>query len=99
MLLDLNRLRMQVREVCTCQRQDLGFLEEDMMISISQCVFGHHRLPQLPQTTTMAVFTNGGINAVLCSVDVNLATQARYTIYTARQVRIPSVFYQPQELC
>ena len=79
MLEDFNGLHMQSRVVATNHGQDLGFLEENAMISVSKCLLSHYRLLRLPQTTTGVVFTNAGTDTALHSADVHLLARARHS--------------------
>lgn len=67
MLEDFSGLHMQLRVVATHQGQDLGFLEENVMIGVTEHM----------QTSPAASGDNSGcvhqhMNAVLCSTSVHL---------------------------
>ena len=49
MLIDMDGLHMQPKEVATYQRQDLGVLKENLLNSIEECMLGDRTLPRLPQ--------------------------------------------------
>ena len=52
------------RYTTTHQGQDLGFLVQNVMISVSEWMLGHSRLLQLAQAIVAAVFTYAGADAV-----------------------------------
>ena len=89
---------MQPRVIGTLQGQDLDLLKENKMVSIGDCMLGHCRLLQLPQATTVAVFTYAGVDAVLHGANVHLAAWARHAVYASRWDRIPCILHWPQEL-
>ena len=80
----LHGLLVQLRVVGTYQGHDLGLLKENTMISDGECTVSHRRLLQLPQMTTLAVFTNVSADAALRDADVHLAARTRYTVHATR---------------
>ena len=70
---DFHRLHVQLRVVSTLQRQDLVLLKENVIVSVGECMFGHHRFLWLPQVTTTAVFTNANmcVDAALHGANVH----------------------------
>ena len=98
MLIDLDGLHMQPREVDTHRGQDLGLLKENAMTRVGECMLSHCRLLRLPQMTTAAVFTNTGADAMLCGADVNLTGRTRHGLHGTWCEWIPSCCHWPQEL-
>ena len=68
---------MQSSVVTTQRGLDLGFLEDNAMISVSKCMLGHRRLLRRPQTTVATVFTYS--DAEYRSNDVYFSTRTRHT--------------------
>ena len=64
MRLDFHGLHMKAREVCTHRGQKPRLFKGDAMVDVKDCVFSHHRLLRLLQTSTAPVYTNAGADAM-----------------------------------